>query len=148
MRFNKDYIKERCTSRKLHTYLDGIGPFKYRDYGPWKLSIARRPCPQRVAAACVGLGPCTVSIFSCPALATLAGQASFFCLSHLLTLTLYLYLYITDLGPTRELFSFDHDLNTQRKAFSSRITVDTKLFHRNLMTLCIKYHCSTFFPRG
>ncbi|TFK44981.1 hypothetical protein BDQ12DRAFT_742660 [Crucibulum laeve] len=46
--------------------------------GPWRSSIARRPCPQRVSAACMGSGSCTVSIFSCPASATLAGQALFF----------------------------------------------------------------------
>ncbi|KIM40372.1 hypothetical protein M413DRAFT_73658, partial [Hebeloma cylindrosporum] len=46
--------------------------------GPWRSFIARRPCPQRVSAACMGLGSCTVSIFSCPASATLAGQAPFF----------------------------------------------------------------------
>ncbi|KAF9478145.1 hypothetical protein BDN70DRAFT_836536 [Pholiota conissans] len=45
--------------------------------GPWKSPIARRPCPQGVSTACMGLGSCTVSIFSCPALATLAGRALF-----------------------------------------------------------------------
>ncbi|KAF8997558.1 hypothetical protein BDZ89DRAFT_771854, partial [Hymenopellis radicata] len=33
---------------------------------------------QRVSAACIGFGLCTVSIFSCPTLATLAGWAFFF----------------------------------------------------------------------
>ncbi|KAG2352247.1 hypothetical protein BDR07DRAFT_892319 [Suillus spraguei] len=33
---------------------------------------------QRVIAVCMGSGSCTVSIFSCPATATLAGQAFFF----------------------------------------------------------------------
>ena len=61
----------------LHTYLDGIVPFMYWVYGPWRLFIARRPCPQRDSTVCMGLGSCTVSIFSCPASATLAGQASF-----------------------------------------------------------------------
>ncbi|KAI6028706.1 hypothetical protein F5J12DRAFT_807143, partial [Pisolithus orientalis] len=48
--------------------------------GPWGPSIARRPCPPRVPAVCMGFGSCTVSIFSCPAMATLAGQASIFLL--------------------------------------------------------------------
>ncbi|KAF9529759.1 hypothetical protein CPB83DRAFT_764451, partial [Crepidotus variabilis] len=52
-------------------------PFKYWVGGPWKSFIARRPCPQRVSAACMGSGSCTVLIFSCPASATLAGQALF-----------------------------------------------------------------------
>ncbi|KAF7985199.1 hypothetical protein HWV62_7814 [Athelia sp. TMB] len=43
---------------------------------------------QRVLAVCMAPGSCTVSIFSCPALATLAGQAIFFCFYCLLTLTL------------------------------------------------------------
>ena len=38
--------------------------------------------------ACVGFGPCTVSIFPCPATATLAGQAIFFRIFLVLTLTL------------------------------------------------------------
>ncbi|KAG6376339.1 hypothetical protein JVT61DRAFT_2321 [Boletus reticuloceps] len=33
---------------------------------------------QRVSAACMGFGPCTVGIFSCLATATLAGQAILF----------------------------------------------------------------------
>ncbi|TFK65582.1 hypothetical protein BDN72DRAFT_773151, partial [Pluteus cervinus] len=49
--------------------------------GPWRLPIARRPCPQGVAVVCMGFGSCTVLIFSCPASATLAGQAFFFALS-------------------------------------------------------------------
>ncbi|KAI6038339.1 hypothetical protein EDC04DRAFT_1990595 [Pisolithus marmoratus] len=48
--------------------------------GPWGSSIARRPCPQRVPAVCMGFGSCTVAIFSSPAMATLAGQASSFLL--------------------------------------------------------------------
>ncbi|KAG2337463.1 hypothetical protein BDR05DRAFT_1047042 [Suillus weaverae] len=40
--------------------------------------IARRPCPQRVPSVCVSSGSCTVSIFSCPTTATLAGWALFF----------------------------------------------------------------------
>ncbi|KAF8897333.1 hypothetical protein BD779DRAFT_368383 [Infundibulicybe gibba] len=43
---------------------------------------------QGVSVACMGFGSCTVSIFSCPASATLAGQALSFCLSRVLTLTL------------------------------------------------------------
>ncbi|KIJ95097.1 hypothetical protein K443DRAFT_109327, partial [Laccaria amethystina LaAM-08-1] len=46
-------------------------------YGPWRSSIARRPCPQGVSAACMCFGACTVSIFSCPTSATLAGWALF-----------------------------------------------------------------------
>ncbi|KAI4519366.1 hypothetical protein K525DRAFT_241359 [Schizophyllum commune Loenen D] len=38
-------------------------------------SIARRPCPQGKPAHCMGLGSCTVPIFSRPAPATLAGRA-------------------------------------------------------------------------
>ncbi|TFK29289.1 hypothetical protein FA15DRAFT_579235, partial [Coprinopsis marcescibilis] len=53
-------------------------PSCIRDYGLWKSSIARRPCPQRVSASCMASGSCTVSIFSCPVSATLAGRASFF----------------------------------------------------------------------
>ena len=56
--------------------------------GPWGPSIARRPCPQRVPVVCMGFGPCTVSIFPSPAMATLAGQASLFCSFAVLTLTL------------------------------------------------------------
>ncbi|KAI6003831.1 hypothetical protein EDD15DRAFT_2220506, partial [Pisolithus albus] len=54
-------------------------PSWIRVCGPWGPSIARRPCPQRVPVVCMGFGSCTVSIFSCPAMATLAGQALFFC---------------------------------------------------------------------
>ncbi|PBK93295.1 hypothetical protein ARMGADRAFT_930100 [Armillaria gallica] len=53
-------------------------PSRNRVCGLWRSFIARRPCPQRVSAACIGSGLCTVSIFSCPTLATLAGWASFF----------------------------------------------------------------------
>ncbi|KII85437.1 hypothetical protein PLICRDRAFT_71679, partial [Plicaturopsis crispa FD-325 SS-3] len=54
-------------------------PFTYWVCGPWGLSIARRPCPyRRVPAACMCFGACTVSIFSSPAPATLAGRALFF----------------------------------------------------------------------
>ncbi|KAF8138556.1 hypothetical protein EV363DRAFT_1252258 [Boletus edulis] len=55
--------------------------------GLWGPSIARRLCPHRgycglVSAACMGFGPCTVGIFSCPATATLAGQAVLFLFLH------------------------------------------------------------------
>ncbi|KAG1898309.1 uncharacterized protein F5891DRAFT_1044075 [Suillus fuscotomentosus] len=46
--------------------------------GPWRPFIARRPCPQRVSAVCMSFGSCTVSIFSCPTMATLAGWALLF----------------------------------------------------------------------
>ena len=76
-----------------HTYLDGACSFTYlgvRAVGTFHstatLSI------QRVITACMGFGSCTVSIFPCPATATLAGQAIFFFRSFLvLTLTLYIY---------------------------------------------------------
>ena len=60
-----------------YTYLDGTGSFMDRVSGPWGTSIARRPCPQRHSVVCMCFGPCTVSIFSCPASATLAEQAFF-----------------------------------------------------------------------
>ncbi|KIM91038.1 hypothetical protein PILCRDRAFT_161569 [Piloderma croceum F 1598] len=47
---------------------------------------------QRVPVACMGFGSCTVSIFPCPASATLAGQATFFRFLSALTLTLRLFL--------------------------------------------------------
>ena len=61
-----------------------------------------------------------------------------------------------EVGPTRELFSFNlgdsqqgvhsshvcHDLNT--RLTSSRIILDTKFFHRNLMTVCIKIPLFSF----
>ncbi|XP_006459870.1 hypothetical protein AGABI2DRAFT_67942 [Agaricus bisporus var. bisporus H97] len=55
-------------------------PSRLRVCGLWRPSIARRPCPQGDFAVCMGFGSCTVLIFSCPALATLAGQALFFML--------------------------------------------------------------------
>ena len=63
----------------LHTYLDGTGSFKY--LGLWAVGILHSTATlsiQGVPAACMGFGSCTVLIFSCPASATLAGQASFF----------------------------------------------------------------------
>ncbi|KIY61507.1 hypothetical protein CYLTODRAFT_477954, partial [Cylindrobasidium torrendii FP15055 ss-10] len=61
-----------------HTYLDGITAFTSCGCGLWNSFIARRPCPlQRKSAVCMGFGSCTVSIFSCPTLATLAGWAFF-----------------------------------------------------------------------
>ena len=66
-----------------HTYLDGACSFTYlgvRAVGTFHstatLSI------QRVTAACMGFGSCTVSIFPCPAMATLAGQAILFLFLH------------------------------------------------------------------
>ncbi|KAF9227687.1 hypothetical protein BS17DRAFT_399204 [Gyrodon lividus] len=57
-----------------HTYLDGASPFMdpgLRAAGTFHstatLSI------QRVIVVCMGFGSCTVSIFSCPTTATLAG---------------------------------------------------------------------------
>ncbi|KAG1867127.1 hypothetical protein C8R48DRAFT_794782, partial [Suillus tomentosus] len=61
-----------------HTYLDGTGFFKSQVRGPWRPFIARRPCPQRVSAVCMSFGSCTVSIFSRPTMATLAGWALLF----------------------------------------------------------------------
>ncbi|KNZ74342.1 hypothetical protein J132_07199, partial [Termitomyces sp. J132] len=72
-----------------HTYLDGTGPFKYP--GLWAVETLHSTATlsiQGVSAACMGFGSCTVSIFSCPAPATLAGQALFFRFFAVLTLTL------------------------------------------------------------
>ncbi|KAF9268368.1 hypothetical protein L218DRAFT_612246, partial [Marasmius fiardii PR-910] len=69
----------------------GISPFKYR--GLWAVEILHSTATlsiQRVSAVCMGLGSCTVSIFSCPAMATLARRALFFGRFGLLTLTLEL----------------------------------------------------------
>ncbi|KAF9450114.1 hypothetical protein P691DRAFT_726684 [Macrolepiota fuliginosa MF-IS2] len=63
-------------------------PSSIRVCGPWQPPIARRPCPQGDSAVCMGFGSCTVLIFSCPASATLAGQALFLCWFTGLTLTL------------------------------------------------------------
>ena len=62
-----------------HTYLDGTSPFTYP--GLWAVETPHSTATlstQGVAAACMGFGSCTVSIFSCPASATLAGWAPFF----------------------------------------------------------------------
>jgi hypothetical protein len=71
-----------------HTYLDGTSPFKYPGlWGVGTLHSTATLSIQRVTAACMGFGSCTVSIFSCPASATLAGRAPFFRLKSALTLT-------------------------------------------------------------
>jgi hypothetical protein len=66
-----------------HTYLDGISSFM--SLSLWAAgtihSTATLPI-QRVPSACMGFGSCTVSIFSCPAPATLAGQAFFSSVNH------------------------------------------------------------------
>ena len=83
------YISREWTSNKLHTYLDGACPFTYlgvRASGTFHSTATMSI--QRVIMACMGFGPCTVSIFPCPATATLAGQAVFFRSFSLLTLTL------------------------------------------------------------
>jgi hypothetical protein len=62
-----------------HTYLDGIGSFKY--LGLWAVGTLHSTATlsiQRVTTVCMGSGSCTVSIFSSPATATLAGQAILF----------------------------------------------------------------------
>ncbi|KAJ3933375.1 MAG: hypothetical protein NXY57DRAFT_998884, partial [Lentinula lateritia] len=59
--------------------------------GLWAVEILHSTATlsiQRVSAACIGSGLCTVSIFSCPTLATLAGWALFFGRITVLTLTL------------------------------------------------------------
>ncbi|OAX39319.1 hypothetical protein K503DRAFT_813838, partial [Rhizopogon vinicolor AM-OR11-026] len=62
-----------------HTYLDGIGSFTY--LGLWALGTLHSTATlsiQRVTIVCMGSGSCTVSIFSSPTTATLAGWAIFF----------------------------------------------------------------------
>ncbi|KAG1863366.1 hypothetical protein C8R48DRAFT_708132, partial [Suillus tomentosus] len=62
-----------------HTYLDGIGSFMYP--GLWAVGTLHSTATlsiQRVITICMSSGSCTVSIFSSPATATLAGQAVFF----------------------------------------------------------------------
>ncbi|KAH7875945.1 uncharacterized protein C8R40DRAFT_1101987 [Lentinula edodes] len=64
--------------RTPHTYLDGTSPFMYP--GLWAVEILHSTATlsiQRVSAACIGSGLCTVPIFSCPTSATLAGWALF-----------------------------------------------------------------------
>jgi len=82
------YKTRPLTTLILHTYLDGTRLFMSQVRGPWRPFIARRPCPQRVSAVCMGFGSCTVSIFSCPIMATLARWAFIFCWLGVLTLTL------------------------------------------------------------
>ncbi|KAM6504183.1 hypothetical protein JOM56_001126 [Amanita muscaria] len=65
-----------------HTYLDGVPPFMDWYCGLWKLPIARRPCPQGGATVCMGFGPCTVSIFSSPAIAVSGWAGHLFFWSH------------------------------------------------------------------
>ncbi|KAF8341720.1 hypothetical protein F5887DRAFT_887925 [Amanita rubescens] len=56
-----------------------LAPSWIRACGLWRSPIARRPCPQGVAAVCMGFGSCTVSIFSSPPTASLwAREAIFF----------------------------------------------------------------------
>ena len=62
-----------------HTYLDGINSFMYLSL--WAMGTFHSTATlsiQRVPMVCMGSGSCTVSIFSSPASATLAGQAFFF----------------------------------------------------------------------
>ncbi|KIK62132.1 hypothetical protein GYMLUDRAFT_551867, partial [Collybiopsis luxurians FD-317 M1] len=57
---------------------DGTGPFTYT--GLWAVETIHSTATlsiQRVSTACIGSGLCTVSIFPCPASATLAGRALF-----------------------------------------------------------------------
>ncbi|KAJ7089523.1 hypothetical protein C8R44DRAFT_957970, partial [Mycena epipterygia] len=71
-----------------HTYLDGIGPFT--SLGLWAVGTLHSTATlsiQSAPAACMGLGSCTVSIFSCPTTATRLGRP-FFRPSARLTLTL------------------------------------------------------------
>ena len=64
-------------------------PSRNRAYGLWKSPIARRPCPQGVAAVCMGFGSCTVLIFSSPSTASLwAKKAITFFLGSFSVLTL------------------------------------------------------------
>src|SRR3984957_19971903 len=89
----KRYKRVRIRLLFLHTYLDGTSSFKYP--GLWAVGIPHSMATlstQGVPVVCMGFGSCTVAIFSCPALATLAGQASLF---FLLPLTLTLVVYIS-----------------------------------------------------
>jgi len=70
--------KGRGMIREPHTYLDGTSSFNYLSL--WAVEILHSTATlsiQGVSMACMGFGSCTVSIFSCPALATLAGWAFF-----------------------------------------------------------------------
>ncbi|KAK7043491.1 hypothetical protein R3P38DRAFT_3440854, partial [Favolaschia claudopus] len=71
-----------------HTYLDGTGPFIY--LGLWAVGTLHSTATlsiQSGPAACMCLGACTVSIFSCPTTATRLGGPFFRSSAHL-TLTL------------------------------------------------------------
>ncbi|KAG1875184.1 hypothetical protein C8R48DRAFT_691774, partial [Suillus tomentosus] len=68
--------KQGVDTVTTHTYLDGIGSFKY--LGLWAVGTLHSTATlsiQRVTTVCMGSGSCTVSIFSSPAMATLAKQA-------------------------------------------------------------------------
>jgi hypothetical protein len=74
-----DVYKRVVDTLTTHTYLDGIGSFKY--LGLWAVGTLHSTATlsiQRVTTVCMGSGSCTVSIFSSPATATLAGQAILF----------------------------------------------------------------------
>ncbi|KAJ7146879.1 hypothetical protein C8R44DRAFT_899166, partial [Mycena epipterygia] len=61
-----------------HTYLDGIGPFT--SLGVWAVGTLHSTATlsiQSAPAACMGLGPCIVSIFPCSAMATRLGGPFF-----------------------------------------------------------------------
>jgi len=73
------YISRAWTHWQLILTLMAQAPSRTRVCGLWRLPHSTATLSiQGVAAACMGLGSCTVSIFSCPALATLAGWAPFF----------------------------------------------------------------------
>ncbi|KAJ7146913.1 hypothetical protein C8R44DRAFT_899216, partial [Mycena epipterygia] len=72
-----------------HTYLDGIGPFT--SLALWAVGTLHSTATlsvQSAPAACMGLGPCIVSIFPRSAMATRLGGPFFFRSSEPLTLTL------------------------------------------------------------
>ncbi|KAG1755557.1 hypothetical protein EDB19DRAFT_413866 [Suillus lakei] len=73
------YIWEVRLNVTSHTYLDGISSFMCP--GLWAVGTLHSTATmsiQRVTTVCVCFGSCTVSIFSSPATATLAGQAFLF----------------------------------------------------------------------
>jgi hypothetical protein len=75
----REVYKQGTNKMATHTYLDGARPFicmGMRAVGTFHSTATLST--QRVTTTCMGFGPCTVSIFSCPATATLAGQAVFF----------------------------------------------------------------------
>ncbi|KAJ7115152.1 hypothetical protein C8R44DRAFT_928097, partial [Mycena epipterygia] len=62
-----------------HTYLDGIGSFT--NLGLWAVGSLHSTATlsiQSAPAACMGLGSCTVPIFSSPTTATRLGRPFFF----------------------------------------------------------------------